>query len=395
MSFLWLVLYLEKKKTLFDDPKAKRFPLISVIIPIYRGNTKEEVLRAVNSCKNLTYPKKEIVIAWNGKKSNLYDFCKKIKGVKIISTERKGKAAGMNEALKHIKGELFTCLDADSYFEKDALNHIVGYFEDKKMGAVAMSMKVANPKTWVEKIQWVDYIFGVYLRKLATLLDALYVIPGPGGTYRTSTVKKVGGFDENNLTEDMEIAFRLQIKGYKIKNSLNAFVYTSAPKSLRGLILQRMRWYGGTILNAIKYKQLFFNPKSGVFGMFIFPLSFVWIAIALYYIGLLAESVIDGVISIFKTLELTNFDFRIYLKYLLLLSKPEMSFAYWYLAIFLGMGMLVIYISLKMSKEKADVHHKYIGYILYFVANSILMGIFWIFTLIYLILRPKYDLLKW
>ena len=395
LSFLWIVLYSENKKTLFIDPKTKRYPLVSIVIPIYGGNTKEEVLRAVNSCKSLTYPKKEIIIAWNGKKSKLYDFCKSIKGVKVISTQKKGKAAGMNEALKYVKGELFTCLDADSYLEKDSLNHVVGYFEDKKVGAVAMSMRVAHPKTWVEKIQWVDYIFGIYLRKLATLLNALYVISGPGGTYRTSTIKKIGGFDEENLTEDMEIAYRLQVNGYKIKNSLNAFVYTSAPKNMWGLILQRMRWYGGTVLNAVKYKQLFFNPKSGVFGMLILPASFVWVVVALYYLILIIKDFFMFIFSLLRTLVLTNFDFRIYLNLLKSSMLPGLSYTYWYLVIFLGISVLVMYVSLKLSKERVDMQHKYIGYMLYFLANSILMGIFWIFTLAYLAIRPKYDMLRW
>ena len=398
-SLFWLIIYYEKKDELAKDPKPTKFPLVSIIIPVYRGDEKHTIKKAVMSALELTYPKKEVVLSWNGPKNDSYHLCEKLakenKNVKMVYTPKKGKAAGMNEALKHIKGELFCCLDADSFFHKDALESMVGYFDDPKIGAVTSSMKVHNPRTIIQKIQWVEYIFAIYLRKLSSLIDCLYVVPGPGSMYRTEIIRKVGGFDEHNLTEDMEIAFRLLDKGYKIKNSLNAFVDTIAPDNFTDLLKQRVRWYAGFYDNVKLYKHMLFNPKAGMLGIFMMPMSLIWIGVVLYSLVLLVKGTITKTLFDIKVLQIVGFDIRTLIDMVLHTFSFQLTYMTWFAVILTFIGLLVIYLGLKMSREKVEINYKYPHYISYLLLYSILMGIFWIFTIGYLIVRKRIKHKMW
>ena len=394
-TVFWLLLFIEKRNEIFKDPIPKKYPLISIIIPVYKGNKKEEIKKAVKSCIQTDYPKKEIVIAWNGPKNEVFEYCKKL-NAKLVYTPKKGKAAGINEALKHIKGELFCCLDADSFLRKDTLKHMVGYFNDKKVGAVTSSMKVYKPKNLLQKFQWLEYIITLYLRKLLSLLDAIYVIPGPGGMFRTKVIQKLGGFDENNLAEDAEIALRLQANGYKIKNSVNAFVDTIAPDNIKSLLKQRIRWYSGVLSNILRYKEFILNSEKGVLGLFVIPLAFAWIAITLTSITLVMLNFSKIAWSGYKVFSVLKFSslqlIPIYLKTIIGSIHP--NFATGFMVLLLILSFVLVSVSFHTAKEKHK-PHRYLNYIAYLVVYSMLHGIFWLFSVSYLLISKKIKLIKW
>ena len=74
-------------------------------------------------------------------------------------------------------------------------------------------------------------------------------------------------------TEDMEIAFRIQSRGYRIENCPTAEVYTITPRTVKKLYRQRTRWIYGFIQNTIDYRRIFLNRNYGNIGMFTLPSS--------------------------------------------------------------------------------------------------------------------------
>jgi cellulose synthase/poly-beta-1,6-N-acetylglucosamine synthase-like glycosyltransferase len=73
----------------------------------------------------------------------------------------------------------------------------------------------------------------------------------------------VGGFDHSIITEDIEMSVRILAHGYKTRYAHDAVVYTEGPSDLGGLSKQRLRWKYGRLLTFMKYKNLFFNLKTG------------------------------------------------------------------------------------------------------------------------------------
>ena len=101
---------------------------------------------------------------------------------------------------------------------------------------------------------------------------------------------KLDGFDENNLTEDFEIALRLVKNGYRIINS-EGVAYTVVPEKIKSLSKQRVRWFLGYLENLKKYKMLFFNPKYGNLAFFVLPIYLITIGIVFYNFFMSLDSI--------------------------------------------------------------------------------------------------------
>jgi hypothetical protein len=132
-----------------------------------------------------------------------------------------------------------------------------------------------------------------------------------------------------------------------------------------------------------------FNPKSGMLGMFMLPLSIVWVGVVLYALGYLISTFIFWIISSSNILRDIGFDWDLFISALKKSYYFQPTLITRYSVIFLAVGIFVIYLGLKMSKEKADLYQKYPSYIAYMIFYSILMGVFWIFALSYLFIRKK------
>ncbi len=369
------------------NPKTKNIPKVTICVPAY--NEEKTLAKTIKSLLNLDYPKNklEIIVVDDGSKDDTYKIAKKFEkyGVKVFTKKNEGKGTALNFALKHCKGELFGGLDADSFVNSDALKKMIGYFENPEIMAVTPSLKVYQPKNILQKIQYIEYLFGVFLRKIFAFLGSIHVTPGPFTIYRKYFFEKYGGYDENNPTEDIEIALRIQSKHYQIDNSVDANVYTVAPKTFRSLLKQRIRWYLGFIDNVLNYKKLF-GKDHGNLGMFILPASFISVMFAvimLFYTGhLFFSRVIQDYINYkaigfdFSTLLNLNFDFFFINNGLLTILS----------LISIVMVVLILIIAKRISEEKTAIKFYYP---LYFLFYWILFGFWWIIAGTYKIFGRK------
>ena len=284
---LFIILYLRNKKELEDYPKPKRFPKVSFIIAAY--NEEDSITDTIKALLKIEYPKekKEIIIINDGSKDKtreiIQSFSEKHSEIKIINKENSGKADSLNKGIKIATGELIAVVDADSYPEKDSLNKMVGYFEDRQVAAVTSRVLVKNTKNFIERYQDFDYNVIAWTRKLLDFIGSVYVTNGPLSVYRRDLVVKAGGFDPKNMTEDIEITWNLLSKGYKTKMSYSTKVYTTVPKTLNHWIKQRVRWNLGGLQTLFKYKKFFLRGEN-LFGYFV--MSYVSLSFFLSLIGI-------------------------------------------------------------------------------------------------------------
>jgi len=282
---LFMILFIKNRERMFDKVPVSRLPSVSIIIPAY--NEEEHIAETIRSVKRLSYPRErfEILVIDDGSTDGTAEKAKK-EGVSVITKERGGKASALNLGIEKAKGQIIGCVDADSYPEEDALLKMVAYFDDPRVAAVTSSILVRNPKNLLQRLQEMEYILIAWGRKLLDYLHSVYVTPGPLSLYRRDVLKKIGGFDERVLTEDIEIAWRLQRRGYKIRMALPARVYTNVPESFRKWWNQRIRWDIGGIQTVNIYKYAFFRKRYGIFGMFIVPHFSISMFISLLGLGL-------------------------------------------------------------------------------------------------------------
>lgn len=274
--FLFVFLYLGHRKELLHEPKLTKAYSLGCVIPCYNegkniGKTID--LIAKNGYKNL----KKIVVVDDCSTDNSFSVMKKYEKkypgfVYAVQTPKNtGNAAGSkNYGSKFIDTDLILFTDADSFPEKGSIEKMIGFFDEENTGAVTASVLVKNRSNILLRLQALEYIVIKFTRKLFEFVDSIYVTPGPLAMYRMKYFIEVGRFDEKNMTEDIEITWRILEKGYDVKMSLNSRVYTIAPEKFKPWFKQRIRWNMGGVQSILKHKNKFF--KKGILGFFVLPM---------------------------------------------------------------------------------------------------------------------------
>lgn len=283
-----LMSYLEKRPAVKTKILPTRYPTVAMLVPCY--NEEKTLAQTVKSLLNLEYPKDklQVLIIDDGSKDRTRDIGEALAAqypanVVFYSKPNGGKYTALNYGIEHTAAEIVGCLDADSFVATDALLEAVKMFEAQPdTMAITPAMKVYSPHKMLELMQAVEYTFGIFYKKMFDNLSAVNVLPGPFSLYRRDVFNHIGLFRHAHNTEDMEIAFRMHAYGLKIVNAHTAFVYTTVPSTVWGLVKQRTRWSQGFLQNTHDYSYMLFNPRYGNFGMLVLPFSLVAFFAGLY-----------------------------------------------------------------------------------------------------------------
>jgi cellulose synthase/poly-beta-1,6-N-acetylglucosamine synthase-like glycosyltransferase len=376
---LFILLLFKYKNSLFEKKPeiSKNHPFVTILVPAY--NEEKNILNTLKSLKKIDYPKYEIIAINDGSKDNTFkiisDFANKNKKFRIINNKKnKGKAAVLNQGIKEAKGEFIACMDADTMVTPNILRRVLPEFYSHKIGAVTVSIDL-KPKNLLQKITEIEYAVGLSLSiGILCKLDCAHVTPGPFTLFRKTMLDEIGGFDEKNITEDLEIAYRIQKAGYKIKACLTTKVYTEVPRTFKGLYRQRRRWYTGALQTLSKHKDVVLNKERGLFGMFVpFNFTIIFLGVAIF------------LLSLFLSLRnfIKNISFYRFIDYnfLQIFKQIEIDFLSFFslfgLLIFssLLLTALLSYIGLKIINK--DIKSRFWGYI-GFIPFYVLYQVFWI-----------------
>ncbi|MEM7821634.1 MAG: glycosyltransferase [Candidatus Aenigmatarchaeota archaeon] len=293
-TFLFLLIFFEKKEEMEGYRTTKKFPFVSFIVAAH--NEERIIKKMLENLKKVDYPNYEIIVVNDGSTDRTSEIAKKCK-VKVIDKKKTGKADSLNSGLKYARGEIVACVDADSFPKKDCLKKTVGFFEDPKIGAVTVTALVKNPKSFLEKMQELEYAMIAWNRKLLDFIDSVYVTPGTLSLYRKNLLIKLGGFDRKNLTEDIEMTWRIRRAGYEAKMVLSTETYTIVPKDLKKWFRQRVRWTIGGFQTLFKYKDTFFKRIYGSLGLFICPFFMLGFILSLLALAIYSYVYFDWIIK--------------------------------------------------------------------------------------------------
>ncbi len=372
-------------------------PMFSVIVPAF--NEEDSIKGTLQSLVDLDYPKnkKEIIVVNDGSKDGTQEIVERFisanasDNIRLLNQENQGKGKAMNNALELVSGEFFACLDADSFIKPDALKFMLPYFSDEKVAAVCPLLKVKKPENILQKVQWYEYIINMFYKHLNAKLDCIHVTPGPFSVFRTKVIKDLGGYDEETITEDLEIAIRLQKHHYKLMQDFDAVVETVAPKTWKTLFKQRTRWYKGSVDNTVAYKEMMFNKKYGDFGYVRMPTIILSGIIAVILVGFLAHSLGKQLYFSFLSLKAINFDF------ITLVKNYSFGFNFLNLPFFklfiagtlISISIFVMFYSYKLVKEKLTRYGKtWLSMITYLLLYSLFLTTVWVY-IGYMFVRKK------
>lgn len=283
-STVYLLAYQERKET--AKIAHGKYPGVSIVVPMWNeAKTIAATLDSLIKMKQEYKGEMEIIVIDDFSTDNSYsivkEYTKKYNFIRLYMKDGdRGKSESLNQGFKLAKYDLVGCVDADSYPEPSALNHVVKEFQDPKVGAVTTKLVVNNPKSWVEWFQHIEYIYSNFILMAIDSLDSVFITRGPLSIYRKDVMMQIGGFlpAHKTPTEDMEITFRIRKAGYKIRGSREAKVYTSVMTSWKKLFWQRMRWNRGTLINFWMHRDMMLDSRYGMFSLFVFPTSTLMIA---------------------------------------------------------------------------------------------------------------------
>tara|TARA_Y100000310_G_scaffold345862_1_gene471709 strand:- start:21474 stop:22724 length:1251 start_codon:yes stop_codon:yes gene_type:complete len=395
LAMFWMIVLFTR-----DQSKKEELgydPMFSVIVPAF--NEEDSIKGTLQSLVDLDYPKnkKEIIVVNDGSKDGTQEIVERFisanasDNIRLLNQENQGKGKAMNNALELVSGEFFACLDADSFIKPDALKFMLPYFSDEKVAAVCPLLKVKKPENILQKVQWYEYIINMFYKHLNAKLDCIHVTPGPFSVFRTKVIKDLGGYDEETITEDLEIAIRLQKHHYKLMQDFDAVVETVAPKTWKTLFKQRTRWYKGSVDNTVAYKEMMFNKKYGDFGYVRMPTIILSGIIAVILVGFLAHSLGKQLYFSFLSLKAINFDF------ITLVKNYSFGFNFLNLPFFklfiagtlISISIFVMFYSYKLVKEKLTRYGKtWLSMITYLLLYSLFLTTVWVY-IGYMFVRKK------
>ena len=387
----------KKEKPLYAD---NELPTVSVLIPMY--NEEKSIKRTLESVLSSEYPKgkMEIIVIDNNSKDNSLKIAKKFTGihnnikVRVLQEKTQGKGYALNKGIRESKSQIVLSMDADTFIEPHSLKEMMRFFKNPQVMCVSPAMVIEKPRTILQRIQQAEYLFGLFLRKAFSSINAVHITPGAFSAYRRSFFEKHGYYDEHNITEDLELALRIQSKGYIIENCPESPAYTIAPHKFRALLVQRRRWYTGLMRNTWSYRRMILNPEYGDLGMFVMPIAWISIFFAVF---VLLSTVFRTLIQIKDELVFlsnVNFDFKnvfdlnLYIIerfFFLLFSNPIIIFIIFFIAI---LGVYLKYATKKVGR----VSGLKITLPLFFLLFSILFAFWWIISIIYVAFNRK---VKW
>ncbi|MEK6900159.1 MAG: glycosyltransferase [Nanoarchaeota archaeon] len=398
MSIFWLLVLFspEEKK---ESKKISRFPFFTAIVPAF--NEERSIRQTLQSLADLEYPADmmEVIVVNDGSadktKEIVESFIKEnpYRNIILINQHNQGKAKAMNNGLEIAKGEFFACLDADSFVAPNALEAILPVFEDSpEIAAVCPLLKVKKPENVLQKVQWFEYIINMFYRFLNAKLDCVHVTPGPFSVFRIKTVRDLGGYDENTITEDLEIAIRLQKHNYRIIHSFDTIVETVTPTSWMKLFRQRVRWYKGSVDNSIKYRGLMFNKKYGDFGMMRMPTIVLSGIIAVVLAGTLLQALFRGIIQKIVFYNSIHFDFFTLIKnFTFEFDWLGLPFSKLFItATLMSISFFVMVRSYKIIKERITNHGRtFLSLITYLFVYGFFITAVWVYIAFMFIGRKK------
>lgn len=232
--------------------------------------------------------KLEIIVVDDGSTDNTLQTAKTVQRkhpevcVKVVRQENAGKAHALNNGIKnYATGKLIMCLDADSCVASKAIANGVQHFRNPRVKGISANVKIIKQRTLLNLIQRSEYIVCYQMKRAQTYFNIEYIIGGIGSMFRKSTLERVGYYDTDTITEDIDLTMkilRLGNKSNKVVYAADMIAYTESCLSMKALLRQRYRWKWGRSQTFIKNTSMFFNTDR----KYSKGLTFVYLPYALY-----------------------------------------------------------------------------------------------------------------
>jgi len=204
-----------------------------------------------------------------------------------------GKSGALNQVIPQTFGDIIGVFDADAKVTQDLLRKVVPLFAKEKMGAVQVRKAIANDtENFWTKGQATEMALDSYVQQQRIAVGGIGELRGNGQFVSRTALASCGGWNEETITDDLDLTIRLHLDNWKIGLLLTPPVLEEGVTTVNSLWHQRNRWAEGGYQRYLDYWRYIFRTPMG-FGKRIDLLCWMM----LQYI-VPAANVPDGIMAI-------------------------------------------------------------------------------------------------
>lgn len=271
----YYTIYLFKKHRHETNIPGKLFtelPRVTIQLPIF--NEKYVVERLIDHVVSIRYPRELLEIqVLDDSTDDTQEIARKKCDEKkregfniryIHRTDRSGfKAGALENGLEQTASEFIAIFDADFLPPQDFLERSIHFFTNEKIGMIQARWDHVNRR------------YSLLTECQSILLDGHFMIEhtarnrsgrffnfnGTAGIWRKSTIIDAGGWQHDTLTEDLDLSYRAQLKGWNFIYLPDLTVPAELPIEMSAFKAQQFRWAKGSIQTFIKLKGALIRAK--------------------------------------------------------------------------------------------------------------------------------------
>lgn len=239
------------------------FPTVTIQLPIY--NEKRVAARLLRAAASMDWPPDKLVIQVLDDSS---DETTSLIASEIATLEPRGltinhltrsertgyKAGALAFGLEQDDSEFVAIFDADNVPEPGFLKAMIPHLADPAIGMAQAHWSFLNREESIlcrAQALFLDAHF--HVEQAARSSGGLFMnFNGTAGVWRRRAIDDAGGWQADTLTEDLDLSYRAQMKGWKLKYVDDVDVPSELPGSIRGFKTQQYRWTRGATETAIK-----------------------------------------------------------------------------------------------------------------------------------------------
>ena len=234
-------------------------PFVTVMIPAH--NEESVIANTVENILSMDYENFEVIVIDDRSSDNTASVIKDLENrydkVKALIRQEgafPGKSAVLNDALEVAHGEAILVFDADATVEPDFIKKLLPKLEPADVGAVQARKIIRNKDVnYLTRCQNNEYTMDTQLQVGRDAVKGAVELRGNGELIKREALEDIGGWNNETITDDLDMSTRLHIKGWDVRFCPEACVYEEGIVFLLPLFRQRRRWLEGTIRRYLEY----------------------------------------------------------------------------------------------------------------------------------------------
>ena len=187
-----------------------------------------------------------------------------------------GKSGALNQVLSLMQGEIIGVFDADAQVTPDFLYQVLAYFQSETVGAIQLRKAIVNSDTnFLTRGQRAEMALDAYLQQQRIDSGGIGELRGNGQFVRRAALVACDGWNEQTITDDLDLTLRLHLTGWDIALMPYPAVGEEGVTTLKALWHQRNRWAEGGFQRYLDYWEEIASNRMGTKKTLDLLLSFV------------------------------------------------------------------------------------------------------------------------